>query len=165
MPKPPVPRTRTISNSSSRVPGLRASWTGTLSEAVASQECQLCVVETLQLTGSKAVLYDLREMPPAPISVLLYQRLLDEHVAHLQIRRAIVVPNTLVAHLARLSFGAGDYRLFYDDMEAAKRFLRDAGPLSSADWHVSVTEERRLRDRRAAPRGAGGRRDRDRLTS
>ena len=104
-------------------------------------------------------------MPPAPINVLLYQRLLNEHVAHLEIRRAIVVPNTLVAHLARLAFGFGDYRLFYDDIEAAKRFLRDAGPLSSTDWHVRVTEERRLRERRAAPRSRGGRRERDRAMS
>ena len=129
------------------------------------EECQLCVIETLQQTGSNAVLYDLRDMPPAPINVLLYQRLLDEHVAHLHIRRAIVVPNTLVAHLARLSFGAGDYRLFYDDMEAAQRFLRDPGPMSNADWHVGVTEERRLRERRASPRGVSGRRERDRVTS
>ena len=128
------------------------------------EECQLCMLETLQLTGSRAVLYDLRDMPPAPINVLLYQRVLNEHIAHLGIRRAIVVPNTLIAHLARLAFGAGDYRLFYDDLEAAKRFLRDAGPLSGADWRIRVTEERRLRERRAAPRASGGRRERDRVT-
>jgi hypothetical protein len=125
------------------------------------EECQLCVLETMQRTGSKAVLYDLTEMQPTPVNVLLYQRLLNEHVRHLDIRRAIVVPNTQTAHLARLAFGVGDYKLFYDDLDAAKRFLRDASPFSSADWSLRVTEERRLRERRSAPRG--GRRERDHL--
>jgi len=126
------------------------------------EECQLCMLETLQQTGSKAVLYDLREMQPTSVNVLLYQRILNEHVRHLELRRAIVVPNTLIAHLARLAFGVGDYKLFYDDVDAAKRFLRDASPFSSADWSVRVTEERRLRERRSSSR-AGGRLERDRI--
>jgi hypothetical protein len=131
----------------------------------ALEECQLSVLETLAQTGSKAVLYDLTEMAPAPVNVLLYQRLLNEHVRHLDLRRAIVVPNTQIAHLARLAFGVGDYKLFYDDLEAAKRFLRDASPFSSADWSIRVTEERRLRERRSSPRTSGGRRERDRVNS
>jgi len=127
------------------------------------EECQLAVLETMQQTGSKAVLYALTEMQPTPVNVLLYQRLLNEHVRHLNLRRAIVVPNTQIAHLARLAFGVGDYRLFYDDLDGAKRFLRDASPFSSADWSIRVTEERRLRERRSSPR-SGGRRERDRLT-
>src|SRR5690349_949455 len=82
------------------------------------EECQLCMLETLQHTGSKAVLYDLREMQPTSVNVLLYQRILNEHVRHLDLRRAIVVPNTHIAHLARLAFGVGDYKLFYDDIDA-----------------------------------------------
>jgi hypothetical protein len=35
------------------------------------EECQLCMLETMQLTGSKAVLYDLTEMQPASLNVLL----------------------------------------------------------------------------------------------
>ena len=127
------------------------------------EECQLSVLEAMQETGSKAVLYDLTEMQPTPVNVLLYQRLLNEHVHHLDIRRAIVVPNTQIAHLARLAFGVGDYKLFYDDLEAAKRFLRDASPFSSTDWSLRVTEERRLRERRTSPRG--GRRQRDHVVS
>jgi hypothetical protein len=128
------------------------------------EECQLSMLETMQQTGSKAVLYDLRQMQPTTLNVLLYQRILNEHVRHLDLKRAIVVPNTHVAHLARLGFGVGDYKLFYDDIEGAKRFLRDASPFSSADWSVRVTEERRLRERRSARRSGGGRRERDRLT-
>lgn len=130
------------------------------------EECQLSVLEAMQRTGAKAVLYDLTAMQPAPVNVLLYQRLLNEHVRHLDLRRAIVVPNTQVAHLARLAFGVGDYKLFYDDVDAAKRFLRDASPFSNADWRLRVTEERRLRERRATRReGAAGRREHDRISS
>ena len=114
--------------------------------------------------GSKAVLYDLTEMEAPPIGVLLFQRLLNEHIAHLGIRRALVVPNTTIAHLARLAFGEGDYRVFYDNIEAAKRFLHDAGPFSHAVWSLRVLEERRLRERRAAGRAGSGRRERDRAT-
>ena len=128
------------------------------------EECQLCVLEMMQKTGSKAVLYDLTEMEPTSLHVLLYQRILNDHVRHLHLRRAIVVPNTQIAHLARLAFGVGDYKLFYDDLDAAKRFLRDASPFSSADWSVRVTEERRLRERRSSTRSGGGRRERDRMT-
>ena len=127
------------------------------------EECQLCMLETMQETGSKAVLYDLTEMQPTSLNVLLYQRILNDHVRHLDLRRAIVVPNTQIAHLARLAFGVGDYKLFYDDLEAAKRFLRDASPFSSADWSIRVTEERRLRERRLSPRTGGGRREHDRV--
>jgi hypothetical protein len=123
------------------------------------EECQLSILGAMQETGSKAVLYDLTGMQPTAVNVLLYQRLLNEHVHHLDIRRAIVAPNTQIAHLARLAFGVGDYKLFYDDHEAAMRFLRDASPFSNADWSLRVTEERRLRERRTSPRG--GRRERD----
>ena len=128
------------------------------------EECQLSMLETMQRTGAKAVLYDLTRMQPAPASVLLYQRILNEHVPHLDLRRAIVVPNAQIAHLARFAFGIGDYKLFYDDFDAARRFLGDASPFSNADWSLRVTEERRLRERRSSPRvGAGGRRERDRI--
>ena len=43
MPKPPAPRTRTISNSSSRVPGAKAAWIGTLSGIAASRAPGLVV--------------------------------------------------------------------------------------------------------------------------
>ena len=128
------------------------------------EECQLCMLETMQQTGSKAVLYDLTVMKPTSVNVL-YQRLLNDRLRHLDLRRAIVVPNTQVAHLARLAFGIGDYKLFYDDLVAAKRFLRDASPFSSADWSIRVTEERRLRERRSSPRTRGGRRERDQVTN
>jgi len=126
------------------------------------EECQISMLEAMRDSGSKAVLYDLTEMEPAPINVLLYQRVLNEHLESLHIKRAIVVPNAEIAHLARIAFGGSEYRVFYDDMQAAKDYLRDASPFSSADWSVRVIEERRLRERRRTRRGDGGRRENDR---
>ena len=126
------------------------------------EECQICMLEAMRDTGSKAVLYDLTEMEPAPMNVLLYQRVLNEHLEALDLKRAIVVPNAQIAHLARLAFGGSEYRVFYDDLQAAKDYLRDASPFTSADWSVRVIEERRLRERRRNRRGDGGRRENDR---
>ena len=126
------------------------------------EECQICMLEAMRDTGSKAVLYDLTEMEPAPINVLLYQRVLNEHLESLHLKRAIVVPNAEIAHLARLAFGGSEYRVFYDDLQSAKDYLRDASPFTSADWSVRVIEERRLRERRRTRRGDGGRRENDR---
>ena len=126
------------------------------------EECQICMLEAMRDSGSKAVLYDLTEMEPAPINVLLYQRVLNEHLESLQIKRAIVVPNAEIAHLARLAFGGSEYRVFYDDLQSAKDYLRDAEPFTSADWSVRVIEERRLRERRRIRRSEGGRRENDR---
>lgn len=126
------------------------------------EECQICMLEAMRDSGSKAVLYDLTEMQPASFSVLLYQRLLNEHVAALQIKRAIVVPNAQIAHLARIAFGGSEYRVFYDDLAGAQAYLRDASPFTAADWNVRVIEERRLRERRGMRRDSGGRRENDR---
>jgi hypothetical protein len=36
-----------------------------------------------------------------------------------------VVPNSRLAYLARLAFGEGDYRVFYNDIVAAVRWLSE----------------------------------------
>ena len=130
----------------------------------ALEECQFCVLEIMQRTRVRAVLYDLTDMQPTPIHVLLYQRLLDEHVAHLGITRAIVAPNAQVAHMARPAFGRGTYRLFYGDIEAAETFLRDANAWSGADWDIRVIQERRLRERRSLLPEPNGRRRQDHVS-
>jgi hypothetical protein len=128
------------------------------------EECQISMLEEMRKATAKAVLYDLTEMQPAPMSVLLFQRVLNDHLASLRIKRAIVVPNAQIAHLARIAFGGSEYRVFYDDLAGAKDYLRDAYPFTSADWSVRVIEERRLRERRHARRADGGRRENDRAT-
>src|SRR3954447_24495446 len=78
--------------------------------------------------GRGRVLYDTLEMTPPPVDVPWAQRELDEQLGPIQLKRAIVVPNSRLAYLARLAFGEGDYRVFYNDMVAAIRWLSDDPP-------------------------------------
>jgi len=76
--------------------------------------------------GSGKVLYDTLEMLPPPVDVPWAQRELDASLGDaVRLRRAIVVPNTRLAYLARLAFGEGDYRVFYDDIVAAVQWLSE----------------------------------------
>ena len=72
-------------------------------------------------------------MDAPDVDVPWVQRELDESLGDVRLRRAIVVPNTRLAYLARLAFGEGDYRVFYNDMIAAAKWLsEDAAPPGSA---------------------------------
>jgi hypothetical protein len=75
--------------------------------------------------GRGRVLYDTLEMTPPPVDVPWSQRQLDEQLGPIQLKRAIVVPNSRLAYLARLAFGEGDYRVFYNDIIAAIKWLSD----------------------------------------
>jgi hypothetical protein len=77
-------------------------------------------------SGGGRVLYDTLEMTPPPVDVPWAQRQLDEQLGLIRLKRAIVVPDTKLAYLARLAFGDGDYRVFYNDRDAAVRWLTDA---------------------------------------
>jgi hypothetical protein len=77
-------------------------------------------------TGGR-VLYDALAMKAPPVDVPWAQRQLDERLGEIRLKRAIVVPDSKLAYLARLAFGDGDYRVFYDDRAAAVRWLTDAG--------------------------------------
>jgi hypothetical protein len=126
------------------------------------EECQSCVLELAKLNGCRAVLYDLRDMEAPPLKVLLYQRILNSHLGDFDLRRAVVVPNAHLGYLARLAFGGADYRVFYDDMEAAKKCLADGDGAANAVWGTTVKEERRVGERRAsAARKLSGRRHAD----
>ena len=90
------------------------------------RECQLRVIQIASDAGDAVtynVLYDALEMESPPVDVPLAQRQLDESLGTLRLRRAIVVPNTRLAYLARLAFGEGDYRVFYNDIAAAVAWL------------------------------------------
>lgn len=90
------------------------------------QECQDRVLQIARDTRDAVlhrVLYDALEMESPPVDVPLAQRALDESLGAVRLRRAIVVPNTRLAYLARLAFGEGDYRVFYNDMSAAVAWL------------------------------------------
>lgn len=51
------------------------------------------------------------------------QRSLDDALGPIGLRRAIVVPNSRLAYFARLAFGKGGYRVFYDDFDSATAWL------------------------------------------
>jgi len=89
------------------------------------QECQAQVVQLAREAGRARVLYDVLEMHPPHVDVPWSQRELDEQLGELQLRRAIVVPTAKLAYLARLAFGDGDYRVFYNDIAAAVKWLTE----------------------------------------
>jgi hypothetical protein len=88
------------------------------------RSCQEQVLHLVRDAERHKVLYDTLEMLPPPVDVPLEQQKLDEQLGDLQLRRAIVVPNSRLAYLARLAFGDGDYRVFYNDLVAAVTWLR-----------------------------------------
>jgi hypothetical protein len=82
--------------------------------------------EILQLaldSGRSRVLLDVLEMTPPPVELTFVQRKLDEDQRASGLQRAIVVPNSRLAYLARLAFGEGNYRVFYNDMIGAVKWL------------------------------------------
>ena len=90
-----------------------------------------CQEQVLQLAGDLGhgrVLYDVLEMIAPPAEVTFVQQHLDARLGGIRLRRAIVVPNSRLAYLARIAFGDGDYRVFYNDMTAAIEWLNAEAP-------------------------------------
>jgi hypothetical protein len=86
-------------------------------------ECQQKVVALATEAQQWRVLYDVLEMDSPAVELTFTQRKLDDALGEIKLRRAIVVPNSRLAYLARLAFGEGDYRVFYNDMVAAIKWL------------------------------------------
>ena len=74
-------------------------------------------------TEQGRVLYDALEMENPSIEVPISQQKLDRNLGPIKLRRAIVVPNTKLAYLARVAFSDGDYRVFYNDLAQAIAWL------------------------------------------
>jgi hypothetical protein len=89
------------------------------------RHCQQQVLFLVKDAGRGKVLYDTLEMDAPPVDVPWVQRALDEELGPIRLRRAIVVPNSKLAFLARLAFGEGDYRVFYNDIIAAVKWLSE----------------------------------------
>lgn len=87
------------------------------------REAQERIALLVKETGQNKVLYDALEMETPPVEVPLSQWKLDKEIELVRLRRAIVVPNTKLAYLARLAFGEGNYRVFYNDLAAAVTWL------------------------------------------
>lgn len=89
------------------------------------RQCQEQVLFLVNDAGRGKVLYDTLEMDAPSIDVPWSQRQLDQALGAVKLKRAIVVPNSKLAFLARLAFGEGDYRVFYNDIVAAVRWLSE----------------------------------------
>lgn len=87
------------------------------------KECQERILQLVKETGSSLILHDCLEMETPPVEVPISQWALDQQVGPLKLKRAVVVPNTRLAYLARLAFGEGNHRVFYNDMAAAFAWL------------------------------------------
>lgn len=88
------------------------------------RECQERVLMLVRGTGQNKVLYDALGMD-ATVDQAVIQQKMDEELGEVRLRRAIVVPNTRIAYLARLAFGDGEHRVFYNDMDAALAWLAE----------------------------------------
>jgi tRNA nucleotidyltransferase/poly(A) polymerase len=103
---------------------------GELTESML-EETHARVVQLLQDTGYMRVLYDGLEME-ANVDLALLQEKLDKETKQLfhdrPLRKAILVPNTRLAYLARIAFGQfgeGEYRVFYNDLSQALHWLEE----------------------------------------
>jgi hypothetical protein len=102
---------------------------GVLSESML-EETHERVVQLLQDTGYARILYDGLEMESPNVELALMQESLDRKTNLLfhdrPLRKAILVPNTRLAYLARIAFGQfgeGEYRVFYNNLSQALRWL------------------------------------------
>ena len=90
------------------------------------KEVQERVLVILQDTRHRKVLYDALEMEPPTVELTLVQQQLSADIHNMGVRVAILVPNSRLAYLSRIAFGAGDHRVFYNDLGAAIAWLTAA---------------------------------------
>lgn len=98
------------------------------------RECQERVLTLAKETQRVRILYDALEMDEPSIELVVLQGKMDlettKWLGTVASRRAILVPNTRIAYLARLAFGQfgeGTYRVFYNDLAAAMSWLEGDG--------------------------------------
>jgi hypothetical protein len=89
------------------------------------KECHDRILMLVKDLNHGRILYDALEMIPPNIEVPLSQWKLDAEISHIKLRRAVVVPNTKLAYLARLAFGEEDCRVFYNDITNAVKWLSE----------------------------------------
>ncbi len=100
---------------------------GEMSEATLVEAHQR-VLSIASETGHDKVIYDALELQPPSIDlIVMQQQLLASEPGSMRLRRALVVPNTRLAYLARLAFGEGEHRVFYNDLAAAFSWLQQSG--------------------------------------
>lgn len=89
------------------------------------KDCQHRIISLVKDTSQGRILHDCLEMEAPTVDVPLSQWKIDEDTDRsIKLRRAIVVPNTKLAYLARLAFGENT-RVFYNDMTSALNWLTE----------------------------------------
>jgi hypothetical protein len=96
------------------------------------KECHARVLCLARETGQVRVLYDALEMEAPRVDLLLLQQQLELEtkaaLGDMRLRKAILVPDSRLAYRARIAFGEaddGEYRVFYNDLADAIRWLED----------------------------------------
>ena len=96
------------------------------------RECQDRVIILAKDTLLVRVLYDALEMEDPGVHLAIAQQNMDSEAwkefGSMPLRRAILVPNSRIAFLARLAFGQfgeGSYRVFYNDLTQAVLWLEE----------------------------------------
>ncbi len=87
------------------------------------KQCQDRILTLVKDTRKGRILHDCLEMETPDIQVPISQWSLDKDLGDIELRRAVVVPNTKLAYLARLAFGEADCRVFYNEMASAIGWL------------------------------------------
>lgn len=87
------------------------------------KECQERILNLVKDTEKGLILHDCLEMETPQVEVPISQWKLDEQISSIRLRRAVVVPNTSLAYLARLAFGETDVKVFYNDIAQALAWL------------------------------------------
>lgn len=95
---------------------------GTLSAGLII-ECQKRLIQLLNETNQRKILYDILEVDSAPDELTMIQWGLDQTIEEMTLRRAVVVPNSRLAYMSRIAFGEPDLKIFYNDMAGAIRWL------------------------------------------
>jgi hypothetical protein len=103
---------------------------GQASEALL-REMHSRLVQLIDDTQQRHILYDALEMDDPTEELALLQERLDKENKDIlggALRKAILVRNTRSAYLARIAFGQfgeGAYRVFYNDLAQAVRWLEE----------------------------------------
>jgi hypothetical protein len=93
---------------------------------------QARLMELIADTQQRHILYDALEMEDPTEELALLQERLERETKDMlggaPLRKAILVRNTRSAFLARIAFGQfgeGEYRVFYNDLAEAVRWLEE----------------------------------------
>lgn len=90
------------------------------------RECHERILTLVKDTHHVRILHDCLEMETPEVEVPLSQWVLDKELDRsIKLRRAIVVPNTKLAYLARLAFNEEETKVFYNDMVSAINWLTE----------------------------------------